>query len=79
MTITYCLLSYLIAVSHIVSYVILSFLATNHFSSAPSYSGPVPFPISASRHFGASVVGPHHAWPKPPHFGPIGYRNNFPF
>merc|ERR1711936_800776 len=43
---------------------------------APSYSGPVPFPISASRHFGASVVGPHHAWPQPPHFGPIGYRNN---
>merc|ERR1712088_1162725 len=41
---------------------------------APSYSGSVPFPISASRHFGASVVGPHHAWPQPPHFGPIGYR-----
>jgi len=41
--------------------------------------GPVPYPISASRHFGQAVVGPHHSWPQAPHFGPIGYRNNFPF
>merc|ERR1719151_193488 len=49
---------------------------------APSYAGsraPVPYPISVSRHFGSSVVGPHHAWPQPPQFGPIGYHNNFPF
>merc|ERR1711963_322596 len=48
---------------------------------APQYHqshGPVPYPISASRHFGQAVVGPHHSWPTAPHFGPIGYRNNFP-
>merc|ERR1711963_1118555 len=42
-------------------------------------SGHVPYPISASRHFGASVLGPHHTYPHNPPFGPIGYHNNFPF
>ena len=47
--------------------------------SYPGYRAPVPYPISVSRHFGSSVVGPHHTWPQPPQFGPLGYRNNFPF
>lgn len=46
---------------------------------APVHHGPLPYPISATRHFGASVLGPHHAYPQHPHFGPIGYHNNFPF
>merc|ERR1712130_575047 len=44
-----------------------------------SGGGHVPYPISASRHFGASVLGPHHTYPHDPPFGPIGYQNNFPF
>merc|ERR1711863_84522 len=47
-----------------------------HFGPRP---GHIPFPIQATRHFGSSVVGPHHSWPKTPHFGPVGYHNNFPF
>merc|ERR1712110_28635 len=56
-----------------------SYTPSYHAPSYPGYRAPVPYPISVSRHFGSSVVGPHHAWPQPPQFGPLGYRNNFPF
>merc|ERR1712154_713138 len=36
----------------------------------PSYK-PDHYPISASRHFGASVLGPHHTYPHNPHLVPL--------
>jgi len=49
------------------------------YHPGPHPGGPIPFPITATRHFGAAVVGPGHSWPRTPHFGPFGYKHNFPY
>merc|ERR1712223_2176920 len=60
-----------------------SYRPPSYYPPQPAHFGPrpghLPFPIQATRHFGSSVVGPHHSWPQTPHFGPVGYHNNFPF